>query len=123
MAETSTILKYRRPQDSWLCPECDSENTLSYSTCSVCGCGIVGAPKIVKAWSLLDDRPSPYGRPTYVNPGVALSKPGSGGMSGPIGRPISPPKESHSVRAFLWTIVVILAIIMIAFLCAENGVF
>lgn len=35
--ETNTILKYKRPYDSWLCPECDTENDVSLGKCIACG--------------------------------------------------------------------------------------
>lgn len=36
MPETKVILKYKRECDSWLCPECDTENSISLGKCAVC---------------------------------------------------------------------------------------
>ena len=38
MPETKVILKYKRERDSWLCPECDTENSITLGKCTVCGC-------------------------------------------------------------------------------------
>lgn len=128
MADTNIILKYRRPQDSWLCPECDAENALAYSRCNVCGCGNFGTPTIVKAWSEADEKPpampaapmgAPYstGRPaagfgkmtpSYIDP----SKTGS--------TPMYTPPKSHSNAWLIWTIVIV-AIILFLIWMANNA--
>ena len=36
--DVNTILRYKRSCDSWLCPECDTENNISLGKCTVCGC-------------------------------------------------------------------------------------
>ncbi len=126
MADTNVILKYRRPQDSWICPECDAENTLMYARCSVCGCGKFGTTAIVKAWSEADERPpaSPRGvvRGPYstsyptgsATPHTYIS-PGSAG-----GRPVYTPPKSHSHTAIIWTIVIV-AIILLIIWMANNA--
>ena len=40
--EINTILQYKRPCDSWLCPECVTEYNVSLGKCAVCGCRVMG---------------------------------------------------------------------------------
>lgn len=110
MADLNVILKYRRPQDSWLCPECDAENTLAYTSCSVCGCAKIGTPALVKAWSPSDDAPiAPPPRPrSYPTP------------PRPVPTPYSGSSESNAGVVIVWTIVIILAIVLIAALILSN---
>lgn len=54
--EIRTILVYKRPHDSWLCPECDTENSLSLDKCMVCGCRKTSSATILKQWTEADDR-------------------------------------------------------------------
>ncbi len=136
MADTNVILKYRRPQDSWLCPECDSENTLSYSSCFVCGCGRVGTPVIVKAWTEMDERPpatAPRGKapvkfppgpasgPVFVDSERARSKPVFVDPDRASGKPMYEEPKSHTGAIIAWTLVIILAIVVFAAL-KINGV-
>jgi len=55
--ETNTILRYKRPCDSWLCSECDTENNISLGKCSVCGCRKSPSVTILKQWTETDDGP------------------------------------------------------------------
>ena len=54
--EINTILQYKRPCDSWLCPECDTENNVSLGKCTVCGCKKDFSSIILKQWTEADDR-------------------------------------------------------------------
>jgi len=36
MSDIKVILKYSREEDCWVCPECDTENPLDSTKCSVC---------------------------------------------------------------------------------------
>ena len=49
--EIYEILEYKREHDCWVCPECDAENSLIFSKCSVCGVQKKAEAKILKAWS------------------------------------------------------------------------
>lgn len=68
--ETNTILRYKRPCDSWLCPDCDTENNISLGKCTVCGYRKSPSATILKQWTETDDRPvtPPNERPTYLGP-------------------------------------------------------
>lgn len=55
--DTNTILRYKRPCDSWLCPDCDTENNISLGKCTVCGCRKSPSATILKQWTEADDRP------------------------------------------------------------------
>lgn len=57
MGEVHEILRYKRPYDSWLCPECDTENSVSLGKCMVCGCKKTSSATILKQWTEADDRP------------------------------------------------------------------
>lgn len=57
MGEVHEILRYKRPYDSWLCPECDTENSVSLGKCTVCGCRKTSSATILKQWTEADDRP------------------------------------------------------------------
>lgn len=129
MADTNIILKYRRPQDSWLCPECDAENTLMYSRCSVCGCGKFGTPTIVKAWSEADEKPpaAPLSAPVSAPYNTERPAVGFGKMT-PIfkdadrasGLPMYTPRKSHSNAWLIWTLVIV-AIILLIIWMANNA--
>lgn len=54
--ETNTILRYKRPCDSWLCPDCDTENNISLGKCTVCGGRKSPSTTILKQWTEADDR-------------------------------------------------------------------
>lgn len=118
MGETNVILKYRRANDSWLCPECDSENQLTRGSCSVCGHKTMGRVTIVRAWNENDEKPP-------VTPGAG---PGVSGWGTP-GRPPATPSWTaggghspvpvedgpHYGRVFLWTIAIVAIIIFVCF--------
>ncbi len=55
--ETKVILKYKRECDSWICPDCDTENHMTVGRCTVCGYGRTSTVSIVKAWTPADDVP------------------------------------------------------------------
>lgn len=57
MGEVHEILRYKRSYDSWLCPECDTENSVSLGKCTVCGCRKTSSATILKQWTEADDRP------------------------------------------------------------------
>lgn len=55
--ETNIILKYKRPDESWLCPECDVENSMSLGECTICGYRKTLSATILKKWTEADDIP------------------------------------------------------------------
>ena len=133
MADTNVILKYRRPQDSWLCPECDSENTLSYSSCFVCGCGRVGTPMIVKAWTEADEKPVVPHKPitfpprtakgpVFVDPEHARSKPVFVDSEKASGRVAYEEPKSYTGTIVAWTLVIILVIVFLALLKISGSI-
>ena len=58
--ETNVILKYRREQDRWLCSECDSENSIMFGSCTVCGHKKTPDDYILKKWTEADERAESY---------------------------------------------------------------
>lgn len=54
--ETNIILKYKRDCDSWLCSDCDTENAMSLSRCTVCGCGKSSSAEVLKQWTEQTER-------------------------------------------------------------------
>ena len=53
--ETNVILKYKRERECWICGECDSENSIVTSVCSVCNSSKKPDDWIVSAWRPEDD--------------------------------------------------------------------
>lgn len=88
--ETKVILKYRRERDSWLCGECDTENSMSVEKCIVCGYRKSTSSTILKTWTEADERPVIPVRP------VDRKRPMGGGTppSGPSRPPYRPPSGS-----------------------------
>ena len=67
--ETNVILKYKRLCDSWLCPDCDTENNVSLGKCTVCGCRKSESATILKQWTEADERPvTPPPKKTITTP-------------------------------------------------------
>lgn len=54
--ETNIILKYKRDCDSWLCSGCDTENAMSLSRCTVCGCRKSSSAEVLKQWTEQTER-------------------------------------------------------------------
>lgn len=55
--EPNVILKYKRPSDSWICPDCDCENKMDNENCFVCSCAKPATPTVISAWSEKDEQP------------------------------------------------------------------
>ncbi len=55
MAETNVILKYKRKEDRWVCPICDTENAMTTDCCSVCGESFKQGFTVLKKWQQSDD--------------------------------------------------------------------
>ena len=53
--EINKILEYKRPCDSWLCPDCDTENNIHIAKCVVCGSEKGPSAIVLKQWSEADD--------------------------------------------------------------------
>ena len=47
--EVYEILEFKREKDSWICSECDTENSLLINKCSVCGEMKKSGSKILRA--------------------------------------------------------------------------
>lgn len=135
MADTNVILKYRRPQDSWLCPECDSENAPAYSNCFVCGSCRVGAPVVVRAWNEMDERPPAPPKISFARGKSTLppsrtsstfgsdhsgSKPLFVGLDRPSDKPAYEEPKSYTATIIVCTMLII-AIIMIVSVLKING--
>lgn len=112
--ETNVILKYRRESDCWACPNCDSENGMSFGRCAVCGFERNPSVRIIKAWSPEQERMEKMSalRDPAVNPvyRTDYSKPtySSSGYS-------SAPSEESSMK-YVW--IVLAAVITLVFIIA-----
>lgn len=110
--EICTILKYKRPHDSWLCPECDTENSLSLGKCTVCGCRKTSTDIILKQWTEADDRPviPPKKTPTHTPT-----------PSGPVFKDMDKDDyipEEENKNKIIWGIII--AIIIIGLIIAAS---
>lgn len=112
MGETNVILKYRRTNDSWLCPDCDAENQLTQGSCAVCGYRQMGSVAIVRAWTEQDERmPDPSsGGKTF--PGHMMTPSASSEISDPG---YTPKAESSGGKVFLWIAAIFAIIVFICF--------
>ncbi len=57
MNDVHEIMKYKRSCDSWLCPECDTENSVLLGKCIVCGSQRPLSATVLKQWTEEDDKP------------------------------------------------------------------
>lgn len=82
--ETKEILKYRREADFWLCPACETENSMLVGRCSLCGYTRSSGAVILNKWTPEEDNPRPNVAPSPdrnpVNPPVSY---GDGYSSSP----------------------------------------
>lgn len=112
--ETNVILKYRRETDCWACQNCDSENSMSFGKCAVCGLERNPSVHILKAWSPEQERMekmaafrSPTGNPAYrtdyPKPTYSSTSYGSG-------------SSGDSDVKYLW--IIIAAVLILAFIIA-----
>ncbi|MCI5604390.1 MAG: hypothetical protein MR413_01890 [Clostridia bacterium] len=113
--ETNTILRYKRPCDSWLCPNCDTENNISLGKCTVCGCRKSPSATILKQWTEADDRP--------VTPPKKTPTPAP---SGPVFKDTDKDDyipEEENKNKIVWGIIIaiiIIAIIIIGLIIAAS---
>lgn len=108
--ETNTILRYKRPCNSWLCPDCDTENNISLGKCTVCGCRKSPSVTILKQWTEADDRP--------VTPAKKIPIPTP---SGPLFKDTDKDDfipEEENKNKIIWGIII--AIIIIGLLIAAS---
>ncbi len=75
--DSNTILKYKRREACWICPECEMENRLDMNKCILCGRIRTDNIPYVRAWSAEDEarenamrNTGYYGQP-YQQPPVA----------------------------------------------------
>lgn len=128
--EPNVILKYKRPTDSWLCPDCDCENSMDKTNCSMCACERPVYPVLVNAWKESDEKPVTSSRkPTAAAPKKSPSKAKSTASAfytptRPSSPVIVPPKKKSGAKALviLLTIILIAAIILTAvFIINRSG--
>ena len=120
MKDTNVVLKYRRPEDCWICPNCDSENKMTNGFCSVCGTQYVNySTTILRHWVPEDDRPhKPHTPPIVTTPG--------GGMGGGIEPPRSTPhsktddESKGKIIGAVFAVVMVL-IVLIAIIANRNA--
>ena len=116
MGDTNVILKYRRGSDNKICPECDAENPVTATSCSVCGYTNMASAPTVKAWSPADEMESVVKKPAGTS--TRSSTPGgiSGGPSHPTYSPASSTEESSGSgnNTVFWVAAAIILFIIIA---------
>ena len=122
MGDTNVILKYRRASDNKICPECDAENPVTATSCSVCGYPNMASAPTIKAWSPADEmepavKSVPYASP-HGSPTSSAGTPGGvpGGPSYPTyGPPSMPDKSAESGNnTVFWIVVAIILFIIVA---------
>ncbi len=122
--ETNVILKYRRPKDCWLCPECDSENDISVNHCFVCNCARPMGIELLRKWNPNDDREIPPPKPP--KPSKKTPNPPRP-ETGPIFRdydmppPPPPPPGTSSAVGVIWGIIIAIIILTILFMAVASG--
>jgi len=107
MTETKVILKYKRENDCWLCPECDTENNVSLGKCTVCGLKKSPSAVILKQWTEADDKPiTPPKKKTVTTP------------TGPVFKDTDKdeyiPEEENKNKIIWWIVAIIIIGLIIA---------
>lgn len=127
--EINVILKYRRPKDCWLCPECDSENDTATNRCFVCNCARPIGIELLRKWTPADDRENPPGGDfrdrKHSGGGVKIPpRPRvDRGRDEPIFRDhdAPPPPQSSSAVGVIWGIIIAIIILTILFMAVASG--
>ncbi len=77
--DANTIVKYKRREACWICPECETENRLEMGKCILCGRIRTDDVPYVRAWSAEDEarenamRNTGYYNQPYQQPPVATA--------------------------------------------------
>lgn len=120
MEGLSVILKYKRREDKWICPLCETENYLQTKNCMLCGVVKPIDAKIAEAWSEKNEaytvppkvvNPQPKKQTPYVK-SEKIFEETEGYMP--------PPKKSHKLRNF-FIAVLIIAVIIAVFAFVISG--
>lgn len=113
MSETKVILKYKRECDSWLCPECDTENSISLGKCAVCNFRKTSEVAILKPWSAVDERAASTNTTTKTNTSTSIFKDDD----------YTPPAEENETNKnkIIWGIVAAIVIILILIGISQNS--
>lgn len=108
--EINIILKYKRSNDSWLCPECDTENSITLGKCVVCGCRKTSTTTILKRWTEADE-----GLVTETPKETPIFKDGE--------EDTHTPEEKSNKNKIIWGIIVAIIVIgiIVAVVQANNS--
>ena len=83
--DVNVIMKYRRPADCWVCPECETENNILLAKCAVCTRQKDNKVRIISAWSEKDEVAETYIPPrTSTPPRVPVPPRGPVSPRGPV---------------------------------------
>lgn len=113
--ETNVILKYRRGSDSWLCPECDTENGIAYGECALCGNKRSPAAAVLRQWTEADERPV-VPQPVPAKPSVSTAFPVFRDTEGSH----TPAKSDGNKTALVCAIFIVVIIAVILFIIANS---
>ncbi|MBE7033353.1 MAG: hypothetical protein E7406_03905 [Ruminococcaceae bacterium] len=113
--ETKLIVKYRRPNDKWICPDCDAESDVGCNRCSVCGCEKNPTVNILKAWSPELERVNTTASVKKVTPASGHTM--SGGYSASGHTSSDPSGETNNV---VWVVVATLFILIFILIIAQS---
>lgn len=111
--ETNIILKYKRACDSWLCSDCDTENAMSLSRCTVCGSTKSLSDTILKQWTEAGDRtvtPPPQKTTTFATTSVFKD----------TEKDLYVPKAKSNKNKIIWGVIIAIIVIIINLITAAS---
>lgn len=118
MEGINVILKYKRKEEKWICPGCETENSIGAGNCLLCGRARTPDAVILRAWSPQDEInnvPPSYNQhqggqipPRQQVPPVRPAD--TGRVFVDDVRDYTPPKKSHKFRN---TVIILLVIALI----------
>jgi len=116
--DVNQILIYKRPFDSWLCPECDTENKTSTENCAVCGYKKTYLETILNQYSEPAPRPIVPPAPT----------PSGSTPSGPIFKDIEgferiPDEEDGNKNKMIWGIIIAIIIFGLIIAAIQTNIY
>ena len=113
--DTNLMLKYKRERDCWLCPNCETENEMTFPGCTLCGYKKNPSVPILKAWSPEQEMME---RKFQGGPGPGGDKGFSSGpdIRIPPGGPGADGKGSSSDKATIVLILVAIFVIIALFI-------
>ena len=112
MSETKVILKYKRECDSWLCPECDTENSISLDKCAVCNFRKTSEVAILKQWSAVDEHAVSTTSTTKTKKSTSIFKDDD----------YTPPTEANKNK-IIWGIIIVILIVGLLVAASQGSTY